>query len=126
MNLDEFLQALFQDGRILIGTAPIDTPDGDAAAVLARAQRTAALELAGPPLALDAATALAAARLVYHAAWYLLSHEDPATELEKQLVMPAPPATPEQHLSADVVFRYVPSLYRRSRALGVADALNRL
>src|SRR5262245_26299733 len=131
MTLGEFLQSLFEDGRILIGAAPGATPDGDAAAVLAKAHRTAALDVAGSPLPFDEPAALAAARLTYHAAWYLLSRDEPESGLEKNLVMPMPPAMPARqqaarHFAADVVLRYVPALYRRSRALGVADALTRL
>jgi hypothetical protein len=128
MNLADFLQALFQEGSILVGNAPLPSSatDPDALRVLEKAYRTVSLGIAGPPLVLDRALALAAGQLVYHAAWFLLSHAEPENMVAERLVLPLSPTTPEHHLSADVALRYLPALYRRARALDPADTLTLL
>jgi hypothetical protein len=125
MELAEFLRPLFQEGRMLVGNAPLGILSGDdeAAAVLERAYRTVALDLSGPALAMDLELALAAARLVYQAAWYLLRHEEPDAVLAQRLVLKSTPTRPEHHLSADVTLRYLPAVYRRARASDPADSL---
>jgi MoxR-vWA-beta-propeller ternary system domain bpX4 len=39
------------------------------------------------------------------------------------LVMPGPPQSPAQHLSADLLLRFLPPVYRRARALDPGDPL---
>jgi hypothetical protein len=128
VNLAVFLQSLFQEGRILVDNAPVVSAANDRAAVsmLERAFRTVSLNLAGPPLPMDRALALAAGRLVYDSAWLLFNHDEPESTLAERLVLPYTPTAPEHHLSADIVLRYVPTLYRRARASNPADALPRL
>src|SRR5437879_6307317 len=105
MNLADFLHALFQEGQIQVSAAPLDLAAGeeDVVRVLGQAHRTVSLGLAGPPLALERTLALAAGRLVYHAAWFLLSHAEPESVLVERLVLPLAPTRPEHHLSADLV-----------------------
>src|SRR5581483_8553134 len=124
----EFLRSLFADGKAVLRdpSAGASRQDQEAAAVLENAYASYRLGVAGPPLRFDAATALAAADLVQHACWFLVSHQQPDAELERILKMPGPPRTPEQHLSADLVLRYLPQVYQRARALNPADRLTGL
>jgi hypothetical protein len=93
----------------------------DAATLLAEAYRVHALSVAGPVIPFDAVTAVAAGRLLYRAAWCFLNPNEPVDVAG--LVMPSDPRTPAQHLSADVVLRYLPALHRRVRALRPNDEL---
>jgi hypothetical protein len=126
--LAEFLQALLREGRVLLRAHPPE-PAGrpaDALAVLQRAHSDCRLAVAGPPLDFDADTAFAAAELVRQACWFLANHDQPEEVLQKALVMPRPPRTPAEHLSADLLLRFVPQIHRRARALDPADRLTEL
>jgi len=120
------LRRLLSEGRIVLSARPDDAGANDAEAVnvLERAFHEYCLTLAGPPLAFDAATAVVAARFVAWSAWYLVSRGEPDTEVERHLVLPEP-ATPGQHLSADLVLRYVPQIHRRAARANPADTLTR-
>ena len=123
MLLADFLRSLFEDGRMLLGPSPPVSADDQASRILEAAYRTAALDLAGPTLVFDLPIALSAARLAYHAAWFLLNRDRPENELAQYLVLPEPPTRPEHHFSGDLVLRYVPAVYRRARALAADDGL---
>src|SRR5262245_5131443 len=115
--LAEFLQALLREGRVLLRARPPE-PAGrpaDALGVLQQAHADCRLALAGPPLDFDPDTALAAAELVRHACWFLANHDQPEEVLQKALVMPHPPRTPAEHLSADLLLHFVPQIHRRAR-----------
>jgi MoxR-vWA-beta-propeller ternary system domain bpX4 len=122
-GLAAFVRLLLSEGRILVRDAPAAAPDRDALPHLERAYHTHALAIAGPPLPFDTKTALAAAQALHVAAWFFLNPHLPVEERAKELDMPAPPKTPAQHLSADVVFRFLPGLYRRAHALLPNDAI---
>src|SRR5262249_43905716 len=47
----------------------------------------------------------------------------PAADLVQSLALPGPPQTPAQHLSADLVLRYLGQVHQRARARDPADAL---
>jgi hypothetical protein len=120
----DFLRVLLHEGRAVLREAPAPQrgPD-DAAAVLREAYASHRLQVAGPPVALDLETALAAGALAWYACWFLVSHAQPEADLEKLLILPGPPRSPAQHLSADLVLRLLPAVYRRARALDPADRL---
>ncbi len=124
----EFLRRLFDSGQVLLRGRPHLSPAEEPAvrALLADVFATERLSVAGPLLPFDPDTALAAARLLADACWFLVSHGEPDEELQRSLVMPQAPATAGQHLSADLVFRYLPVVHRRARALAPDDALTRL
>src|SRR5262249_53289303 len=77
--LAEFLQLLFDEGRVVLRTCPVrgDERPRDARELLETAFATHCLHVAGPPVEWDAATGLAAAHLVANACWFLVSHREP-------------------------------------------------
>jgi hypothetical protein len=124
-----FLAGLFQQGRISFPGRPVPL---NTAAVMAASEvrgllegafATYQLDIAGTPVALDAALACAAAEVVRQASWALVSHQDRLDDLEERLRLPHGPASPSQHLSADLMLRYLPQVHRRARALDPADLL---
>jgi hypothetical protein len=119
--LTTFVRQLLSEGRLLLREPLAATPEPEAAAALEEAYRTHALAVAGPEIAFDAPTAVAAAKLLYQAAWYLLNRNMPIDSAV--LAMPANPVTPSHHLSGDLVLRYLPALHRRARALRQGDEL---
>jgi hypothetical protein len=123
--LAAFLQRLLYEGKVLLRDRPHPVPSeaGEARAVLAHAYADYRLEVAGPPIPFDAETALAAGELVRQACWFLVHHGEPEEELQRTLHMPTGPATAAQHLSADLVLRYLPQIYRRARAHAPTDQL---
>jgi MoxR-vWA-beta-propeller ternary system domain bpX4 len=121
-DLARFLHGVVTDGSAQLQAPPLDGDDADARVVLRRAYDVYALSLAGPALPLDEEIALAAAHLLERASWYLLNSNLPIDDA-RRLAMPAPPRTPEQHLSADLVLRYLPALYRRAAAMLPGDVL---
>jgi hypothetical protein len=119
--LARFFHELLRDGHMVLRELPATDPAGDLALVLRAAYETYRLEIAGPAPAFDEPTALAAARVVYDAGWALVSQRLPVIELEKRLRMPGVPRTAAQHLSADLLLRYLPQVRRRARARDPAD-----
>src|SRR5207244_1425874 len=81
------------------------------------------LGLAGPPVTLHVPTAQAAARFLANAAWFLGHFNETDAELRSALAFPEKPCSPGQHLSADLLFRYLPTILKRARALGAGDRL---
>jgi hypothetical protein len=122
-TLASFLHDVLFEGRIHLHAAPADVDDPVALAVLRRAYDAHSLSVAGPMLPLDEKTALAAGRLLEWAAWYYLNPNLPVDTPEKKLCTPTLPSKPEQHLSADLVLRFLPTLHRRAQALMQNDAL---
>jgi hypothetical protein len=126
--LAAFLQLLFDEGKVHLRERPRQHPAGrgEARRLLEAAYETARLDVAGPPLPFAAETALAAAEVVHQASWFLVSHAEPEEALVKALQMPAAPATAADHLSGDLVLRYLPQIYRRARAYAPSDRLTAL
>jgi hypothetical protein len=125
-ELADFVQELIHTGRIRLRTPPSLAAETDAVPVLEQAYQTYRLSVAGPPLAFDADIALAAGNLLYHAAWYLLNPGLSIEGSEQSLRMPLERSTPEQHLSADLVLRFLPAVQRRAQALLTSDILPKL
>jgi hypothetical protein len=121
----EFLAQLLDQGRIVFRSAK--APRGHLAerdvAVLAAAFETHALSVAGPPIAFDPATACAAAELVRQSSWALVNRDERLGDLKRRIQMSGPPRTSSQHLSADLLLRYVPQILNRARGLDPADPL---
>ncbi len=121
--LASFCEQLFEDGRIILRDPPEEAGSSQAVQVLQRAYASHRLNVAGPLLDFDPEAALAAAMLLWKACWFLLRHDQPAEEMERRLRMTVKPRTPAQHLSADLVLRYLPQVHRRAHALEPADRL---
>jgi hypothetical protein len=119
--LTTFLQGVLQAGRLMLREPLPESPAPDAILLLAEAYRVHALGVAGPAIPFDATTSVAAGRVLYRAAWYFLNPNEPVDAAG--LAMPGDPRTPAQHLSADLILRYLPVLHRRVRALRPDDVL---
>jgi hypothetical protein len=118
----EFWQRLFTEGRIVM-----DGPPGEQESIttlLEERHTDHLLTVAGPPVPFDPETAARAARLVHWAAWYLVSRAGTQVDLERNLVLASPQAGAAQHLSADLVLQYLPSIYHRARAVNPGDGLS--
>jgi hypothetical protein len=122
--LDEFLQGLLWEGKAYLKNPPEPAPRIDKAVkILERGYVAYALDVAGPPVPFHPPTAMAAATLVQRACWYLVHREEAAAAITKHLAMPIEPIEPAQHLSADLVLRYLPLVRRRARAIAHDDVL---
>jgi hypothetical protein len=78
--------------------------------LLAAAHGRHALSAAGPPLPFVEPVAVGAAVLLAGACWRLASGE------ELPVTTSAAPTSAADHLSADMVFRFLPAVYRRAKA----------
>ncbi|HZW30262.1 MAG TPA: hypothetical protein VFF52_06100 [Isosphaeraceae bacterium] len=121
----DFLAQLLGEGRIIFRSAraPDDRPAEPDLTLLAQSFATHALTVAGPPIEFEARVACAAAELVRQASWALINHQDRLADLKRRVVMPGSPATPAQHLSADLLLRYLPQILKRARGLDPSDPL---
>ncbi len=121
----DFLTQLLDHGQIVFRSAkaPQDGPTEQDMAVLAEAFDTFALSVAGAPIAFDPPTACEAAELVRQSGWALVHREDRLADLKRRLKMTGPPRTASQHLSADLMLRYLPQILKRARGLDPSDPL---
>src|SRR6516164_1327234 len=119
MSLAEFLPPLLEYGEVRFRRRPTSSPaDTDQArSILEEAYANHRLEIAGPLLPIDGATALSAARVVQMACWFLVNRDEPDEEVKQALHLPAPPNSAAAHLSADLVLRFATHIHRRARAL---------
>lgn len=122
--LDQLLESLLFDGRVAFRgrPRPASAPDRTIG-VLRRAYHAYRLEVAGPPIALEEATACEAAEVAIQACWALVCREEAVPELARRLTMSHAPASPSHHLSADLVFHFLPQIHRRARAIDRDDSL---
>jgi hypothetical protein len=121
----EFLSELLYEGRVHLKERAFLSASNrpEVQGVLTRAFADYQLDVAGPCLPFAPATALAAAELVADACWFLVNHDKPEVELEKRLVMSGPPRSASEHLSADLLLRFLAQIHRRARRVNPADAL---
>jgi MoxR-vWA-beta-propeller ternary system domain bpX4 len=123
--LDEFLERLFSEGRVVFDgrpeplAGPLDRPVARLRAVF----EIRRLEVAGPVIPFDPRVALDAAEVVRQACWALVSRGMRAEEMLMRVRMPVLPTTASHHLSADIVFRLLPGVHRRSRGIDPSDRL---
>jgi hypothetical protein len=124
-ELAEFLDRLFADGDVVFTAPPTRGRQQDPAAValLRSAFEDCRREIAGPALPLRLDTALAAAELLRHACWFLLSHGEPPGQVEQSLEFRQPKDATD-HLSGDLLLRYLPQVERRARAIDPSDPLS--
>jgi hypothetical protein len=127
-SLVEFVQRLYQEGEVVLKAQPqLDARQrAEAVPVLESIFADYRLAVAGPLIEFDAMTAVAASELLWQACWFLVSRQEPVAELNRCLSMARRPTTPAQHLSGDLLFRYLPQVHRRSRARAADDELAEL
>ena len=89
---------------------PTAAARGEAGRVLADAFQRHALSVAGPPLPFAEPAAVEATVALANACWRLVSGE------EVPVAMTVTQKSAADHLSADVVFRFLPVVYRRAKA----------
>jgi hypothetical protein len=124
-GFEEFLEMLFDQGRVVFRERPEPARgiSSRAAATVTRAYESFRLDVAGPAIPLDLEVACEAAGLVRHACWFLVNFDDRPEDIERRLRMTRPPAGPSDHLSADLLLRDLPRVYRRARATNPSDPL---
>ena len=121
----DFLESFLREGTAVL-RAPPQVEAGDvepAQRLLAAANEEHRLDVAGPPISFDASAALAAAKQVWIACWFLLHRGEPPDKMEKWLPPLAPPVSAAQHLSTDLVLRFAPQIQRRARSADPTDVL---
>jgi MoxR-vWA-beta-propeller ternary system domain bpX4 len=124
-TLGDFLQTLFDEGRIVLRGRPIPQESDHASALsrLEAAFQIHRLDVAGPPIPFDGPRALLAAELVRQSSWFLINRSESVETMERFLIWPRPPRTASEHLSADLTFRFLPRIQRRSRSIAPGDRL---
>lgn len=127
MGLAEFLQALFEHGKVRVG-APGDVISGGewtyVDAVLAERHAAEVAEFPGvmPPLA--PAAARWAVEQFYRACQFTVYRDAGAETIAAALAAPCPAApAASRHVSVDQVFRFLPDLYRLAHAASPGDPL---
>lgn len=126
MSFSSFLEILFDHGRVRVAAfSPISTEDSARAAqVLSEFEPSyrASLPNSPPPFHLE--TALHASEVVYRCCQCLVYRD-----LSLQEVLPAQVFRPDgaskgtQHYSADLVFRFLPDVWRLAKAASESDPL---
>ncbi len=124
-EFQDFLTQLLDHGQIVFRSAkaPRDGPTERDVAVLAEAFDTFALSVAGERIAFDPRAACEAAEIVRQSSWALLRREDRMADLARRLKITGPPRTASQHLSADLMLRFLPQILKRARGLDPTDPL---
>src|SRR4051794_14913454 len=124
-DLEEFLARLLREGAVVFRSRPGPTRGAPAgvADLLARAYEAYRLDVAGPPIPFDVEVACEAGELVRQACWATVSRGERVADLAARLAMSRPPGRPSDHLSADLLLRYLPRVYRRVRASSPHDPL---
>src|SRR4051812_39052262 len=124
-DFDEFLERLLREGVVVFRSRPGPTRGGSGGAAdrLARAYDAYRLDVAGPAIPFDAEVACEAGELVRQACWAMVSRGERVADLAARLAMSRPPGRPSDHLSADLLLRYLPRVYRRARAASPHDPL---
>src|SRR5262245_2991072 len=120
----ELLRQLLETGSVVLRARPrLAVEHHPAVAALLREKYSALqLDVAGPPLAFQADVAMRAAEVTLAACWFLVHHDEPADELQRSLALPSPQSTAD-HLSADLLLRFLPQVHLRARARAPADTL---
>src|SRR6516162_5174357 len=123
--LVNFLERVFRDGQAVLREIPLPAQKDceEARRLLEDSYGAYALSVAGPPLPFDAHIAVAAAECLRQACWFLLVRDEPDERLEQRVVLAGRPRTPANHLSADLVLRYMPAIYHRAKAQAPDDRL---
>ena len=129
MRLPKFLSALFEHGHVGVTSIadPFTKVDQEAASeVLRAAELTRRLEFPGDPPPWNNAVGLWAAESFYAACQLAVDRRVDESAGMKMLARGCPPATAaEQHYSVDLVFQYLPDLYKLARGAAPDDPLLR-
>jgi hypothetical protein len=126
-SLSSFLLHLLEEGSVILREYPAVRAGehAEAAQKMEPIYANFRLNVAGPLLPFDAAIALKAAECYRSACWFLLDRQAEASVVEAAIAMPTPNANAAQHLSVDLIFRFLPPLLKRARAIDPDDVLTR-
>lgn len=120
-NFVQWLRGVIEKGESMQSELP-DLPDSELAEVRRFLQETfefRAREVAGPALGFDAGASIWAANVLARACWRTIGDAELLLPLDSE----REPATPAAHLSADVILRLLPAVYRRARSRGPDESL---
>jgi hypothetical protein len=123
----DFVQRLLEEGVVILH-APPRMERGEqrqATTLLSKAHADFCLDVAGPPIAFDPDTALAAAERLGFACWFLLHRYEAPAEVENCLLPLEPPVSAAQHLSADLMLRFASQVHRRAWRVDATDTLTK-
>jgi hypothetical protein len=122
----EFLTSLTSEGKVAVGSGQPPAIDEAALEFLCHCEEVARAELVGeaPPLSLEVAAW--ASSVLYQACQFVVCRDMGEPAIVAALKSPCPEArTPSADWSTDLVFRYLPDVYRLAQHLSRNDPLVR-
>jgi hypothetical protein len=121
----DLVRRLLDEGGICLREPPrLDPGERDAVlALLASAFEDHRLDAAGPAIPFAPECALRAVEFLAWSCWFLLHRGEPPEAVERSLPILPPPRAAAEHLSADLLFRFLPQVHRRARAVNPQDPL---
>jgi MoxR-vWA-beta-propeller ternary system protein len=123
-NLASFINALTNDGRIIVSADPIAPPDESTLAALVELNQRAGSELAGEAPVFSSETALWAASLLYQICQFIVCREIGETQIAAAFASECSGARgPGTDWSTDLLFRHLPPLFRLAQQLSNGDPL---
>jgi hypothetical protein len=125
--LSNFLLHLLEEGSVVLRECPVvrASEHAEAAQKMEPIYANFRLNVAGALLPFDGTVAVQAAECYRSACWFLLDRQAEASVVEGAVAMPTRVASAAQHLSVDLIFRFLPPLLNRSRAIDPDDVLTR-
>ena len=126
-TLVEFLLPLLKNGEVVLSERPVvrAREHAEAARCLEAVYADYRLDVAGPLLPFHRESAIQAAECLRSACWFLVDRTAEPTEAGAAAALPAPAGNAAQHLSVDLIFRFLPPVYYRARAISPDDVLTR-
>ena len=121
--VDAFARPLLREGRLRIGEQPTWQLSDEGLDELKSALRDQSLALAGPPIVGSLESLIPAMQVTYRFGRRTLHPETTPAESDASLKMPQPPRSPEEHLGADLAFRFLPGLLQRLLTRDPGDEL---
>jgi hypothetical protein len=121
----DLVRRLLREGSVRLREPP-KLADGEREAVLtilADAFADYRLDVGGPTVAFAPESALNAALWLARTCWFLLHRGEPDEVVARSLSALPAPCSAAEHLSADLVFRFLPQIHRRARAVNPQDPL---
>jgi hypothetical protein len=123
----EFVRELLDEGTVTLREVPKATAEDrrDTTDWLHDVYLQYRLDVAGPLLDFVPKLAVEAAEFLWQSCWCLVRRDIAPELIEQNLLFPHKPERPEQHLSVDLLFHFLPQIHRRARALSADDILTR-
>jgi hypothetical protein len=121
----DLVHRLLTEGSVRLREPPSLRPEEreSVLALLANAFDDYRLDVAGPLIPFAPTCALRAMELLAWSSWFLLHRSEPDAEVDRCLPVLAAGQTASEHLSADLVLRFLPQVHRRARAVNPQDLL---